>query len=55
MDIEKPRKVIREVVSNVEEEEEVVVKEREAMEIAVVTKLISPCLKQVEDALELSR
>ena len=43
--------MVREVVSNVEEEEEEVVREREAVERRVVTNLTRPCLQQVEDAL----
>ena len=51
MDIARGTKMVREVVSNVEEEEEEVVREREAVERRVVTNLTRPCLQQVEDAL----
>ena len=52
MDIARFRKAVREVISNVEEEDMAVLKERENMEMAVLTKLISPCLAKVENALQ---
>jgi hypothetical protein len=55
MDIARPTKAVREVVLNVEEEEEAVVKERERMEGCVVLKLTGPCLQEVEDALAHNR
>lgn len=55
MDIEKPQKVVREIVTNVEEEEESIVEERSKLERAVLTRLASPCLQQLEAALQESR
>ena len=55
MDIEKPQKVVREIVTNVEEEEESVVEERNKLERAVMTRLTSPCLQQLEAALQENR
>ena len=55
MDIEKPQKVVREIVTNVEEEEESVVEERNKLERAVMTRLASPCLQQLEAALQENR
>lgn len=51
MDISKPGRVVREVVANVEEEEEDVVRKRETIEMGVVSKLTSPCLEEVDNAL----
>ena len=55
MDIEKSQKVVREIVTNVEEEEESVVEERNKLEKAVMTRLASPCLQQLEAALQENR
>ena len=51
MDVAKRRRAVREVVSNVEEEEEAVVREREQVEMSVLDKLTSPCLEEAEKAL----
>lgn len=51
MDITKPSKGLREMVPNVEEEDESVVEERKAVELGVVTKLTSPCLEEIDSAL----
>ena len=51
MDIARPVKAVREVVSNVEEEEREVASQREAVEQNVITKLTSPCLDEIHDAL----
>ena len=51
MDMSKPHKIIREVTSNLEEEDETTAKEREGIETAVLTKLTIPCLEQVKDAI----
>ena len=55
MDIEKPQKVVKEIVTNVEEEEESVVEEKNKLERAVMTRLASPCLQQLEAALQENR
>ena len=55
MDIEKPRKVVREIVTNVEDEEDSVVEERNKLERAVMNKLASPCLEQLTAALQENR
>ena len=55
MDIEKPQKVVREIVTNVEEEEESLVEERSKLERAVMTRLASPSLQQLEAALQENR
>ncbi len=51
MDLARPAKAVREVVYNVEEEEREVVRERETVEQSVITKLTSPCLDEIQDAL----
>ena len=55
MDIAKPTRTAREVVSNVEEEEEAMAKGREKMGKGVVLKLTGPCLQAVETALAQNR
>lgn len=55
MDTEKPLKVVREIVTNVEEEDESVVEARDKLEKSVMTKLVSPCLQKVETALRENR
>lgn len=42
----------REVVSNVEEEEEEVKRERQKVEMVVLAKLTTPCLAELEAALD---
>ena len=55
MDIDKPQKVMREIITNVEEEDESVVEERTKLERAVMSRLASPCLLTVETALKENR
>ena len=55
MDIEKPQKAVREIVTNVEEEEPSVVEERSKFERSVVVRLTSPCMQQLESALKENR
>ena len=55
MDTDKPQKVVREIVTNVEDEDQAVVDERNRLEGVVMTKLAAPCLQKVESALKESR
>lgn len=55
MDIDKPQKVVREIITNVEEEDKSVVEERNQLEREVLTRLASPCLLAVETALKENR
>ena len=55
MDVEKPQKVVREIVTNVEEEDQAIIDERNRLEGAVLTKLATPCLQEVESALKENR
>lgn len=50
MDVIHPVKAVHEVASNVEEEEGEVVREREAVEQRVITKLTSPSLEELHAA-----
>ena len=58
MDVEKPRKVVREFHSDVEEEEEeqrVERQRRREQEVHVITKLTSPSLAELQRALDDNR
>ena len=55
MDTDKPQKVVREIVTNVEDEDQAVVDDRNRLEGVVMTKLAAPCLQKVESALKESR
>ena len=55
MDIDKPQKVVREIVTNVEDEDQSIVDERNRLEGVVMTKLAAPCLQKVESALKENR
>lgn len=55
MDVEAPRKSVREVVTNIEEEDEQLAKEKVEQERNVIMKLTAPCLKDTEDALKEGR
>ena len=55
MDIDKPQKAVREIITNVEEEDESIIEERNKLERAVMSQLASPCLLTVETALKENR
>lgn len=53
--METPQRVVREIVTNVEEEDERLMKEKMEQEKRVISELTSPCLKAVEEALKEKR
>lgn len=55
MDVETPRQAVRETVTNVEEEDEQVAREKIEQERSVIIKLTAPCLKDIEDSLKENR
>ncbi|XP_064383534.1 uncharacterized protein LOC135332129 isoform X2 [Halichondria panicea] len=52
MDVETPHRAVREVVTNITEEPEDLVHEKEEQKMGVVSQLTAPCLKSIEEALE---
>ena len=55
MDVERPKKAVREFVTNVEEENEETLKEGQEQERRVVVKLSGPYLEEVENTLKEKR
>ena len=55
MDVEAPQRVVREVVTNVEEDDDQVAKEKIEQERNVIVKLTAPCLKDIEVSLKEGR
>lgn len=55
MDVEKPQKSVREFRSNVDEEDEEILQRKREKEIAVITKLTTPCLRDLQIALQEER
>lgn len=55
MDLETPRRAVREMVTNVDDETEQLNKEREEQKRGVVSKLTTPCLQGIEEALKEGR
>ena len=52
MDVEKPQKSLREIRSNVEEEDTEATQQKLAREAAIMARLSSPCLAELQKALE---